>query len=68
MPAVLDPGARARPRRHLPPESELTSHCFEATLPRQFDECVWFDETPAITPLAGPTDTAEPPETYPFGS
>ena len=27
------------------PESELASHYFEAVLPRQFDEYIWFDET-----------------------
>lgn len=33
------------------PESELMSHYFQASLPRQFDEYVWFDETRAVTPL-----------------
>ena len=27
------------------PESELASHYFEAVLPRQFDEYIWFDES-----------------------
>ena len=27
------------------PETELASHYFEAVLPRQFDEYIWFDET-----------------------
>lgn len=48
------------------PETELASHYFEARLPRQFDEYVWFDETKAVTPL----DTGEMrgmPDTYPFG-
>ena len=48
------------------PETELQSHYFEAVLPRQFDEYVWFDETNAVTPL----HTAELkglPDTYPFG-
>ena len=48
------------------PETELASHYFEANLPQQFDEYVWFDNTHALTPL----DTAElkgPAETYPFG-
>ena len=27
------------------PESELASHYFEAVLPRQFDEYLWFDQT-----------------------
>ena len=48
------------------PESELQSHYFEAELPRQFDEYIWFDESEAVTPLK----TAELeglPDTYPFG-
>lgn len=48
------------------PESELTSHYFEAVLPRQFDEYVWIDRTSAVTPL----DVAQlqgMPDTYPFG-
>ena len=34
------------------PESELASHYFEAVLPRQFDEYIWFDRTRAIKPFA----------------
>jgi protein-L-isoaspartate(D-aspartate) O-methyltransferase len=48
------------------PESEMASHYFRATLPQQFDEYIWFDETNAVTPL----ETAEIeglPDTYPFG-
>jgi len=33
------------------PETELLSHYFQARLPRQFDEYLWFDETTAVTPL-----------------
>jgi protein-L-isoaspartate(D-aspartate) O-methyltransferase len=33
------------------PESELLSHYFQASLPRQFDEYIWFDETHAVTPV-----------------
>jgi protein-L-isoaspartate(D-aspartate) O-methyltransferase len=48
------------------PESELASHYFEATLPRQFDEYIWFDQTTAVTPIK--TKELEGlPETYPFG-
>jgi protein-L-isoaspartate(D-aspartate) O-methyltransferase len=49
------------------PETELTSHYFQANLPQQFDEYIWFDETHAVTPLS----TAEMkglPDTYPFGT
>jgi erythromycin esterase-like protein len=52
------------------PETERWSHYSEAILPRQFDGWVWFDETHAVSPLAGeqrPGDHAEIDETYPFG-
>jgi protein-L-isoaspartate(D-aspartate) O-methyltransferase len=51
------------------PETELASHYFYASLPRQFDEYVWFDETSAVRPLkavARPRQS-ELPDTYPFG-
>jgi protein-L-isoaspartate(D-aspartate) O-methyltransferase len=47
------------------PATELVSHYFQATLPAQFDEYIWIDETRAIEPL--PTQRSEgTPETYPF--
>jgi protein-L-isoaspartate(D-aspartate) O-methyltransferase len=49
------------------PESELASHYFHASLPRQFDEWIWFDETTAIDPLPVSEQSAGPPETFPFG-
>jgi protein-L-isoaspartate(D-aspartate) O-methyltransferase len=48
------------------PETELQSHYFQAVLPRQFDEYIWFDESRAVAPL----ETRELeglPDTYPFG-
>jgi protein-L-isoaspartate(D-aspartate) O-methyltransferase len=48
------------------PETEIASHYFQANLPAQFDEYVWFDDTRAVAPL----DTEEIkglPDTYPFG-
>ena len=48
------------------PETELASHYFRASLPQQFDEYIWFDDSRAVTPL----ETAEVkglPDTYPFG-
>jgi protein-L-isoaspartate(D-aspartate) O-methyltransferase len=33
------------------PETELQSHYFQASLPHQFDEYVWFDATQAVTPV-----------------
>jgi protein-L-isoaspartate(D-aspartate) O-methyltransferase len=48
------------------PETELASHYFDASLPKQFDGYVWFEETRAVTPL--PTvEQVGMPETYPFG-
>ncbi len=48
------------------PETELTSHYFEAVLAEQFDAYVWFEESRAVTPLA-PGRPEGAPETYPFG-
>lgn len=48
------------------PETELASHYFQAVLPDQFDEYVWFDETDAISPFETKM-LKEMPDTYPFG-
>ena len=48
------------------PKTELESHYFQAILPRQFDEYVWFDESNAITPLDA-EELEGLPDTYPFG-
>jgi protein-L-isoaspartate(D-aspartate) O-methyltransferase len=48
------------------PETERASHYFEAVLPRQFDEYIWFDETKAVTPLKTAAIDGLP-DTYPFG-
>jgi protein-L-isoaspartate(D-aspartate) O-methyltransferase len=48
------------------PESELASHYFEAVLPGQFDEYIWFDETQAVAPLKT-HELKGLPDTYPFG-
>lgn len=48
------------------PETEVQSHYFQARLPEQFDEYIWFGETEAVTPLK--SGVAEGmPETFPFG-
>jgi protein-L-isoaspartate(D-aspartate) O-methyltransferase len=48
------------------PRTERESHYFQATLPGQFDEYAWFDDTSAVTPL--PTrELHGMPDTYPFG-
>jgi len=53
------------------PETERASHYFQAVLPEQFDEYVWFDRTSAVTPLEGQRRavpaSGELPDTYPFG-
>src|SRR3954453_12283026 len=49
------------------PETELMSHYSEASLPRQFDAFVWFDETSAVTPLGPQHAKAGAPDTYPVG-
>ena len=49
------------------PDAELMSHYSNASLPRQFDAFVWFDETSAVTPLGPEHARAGAPDTYPFG-
>jgi protein-L-isoaspartate(D-aspartate) O-methyltransferase len=47
------------------PHAEMLSHYFQALLPAQFDEYIWFDETHAVTPIdrrAAP----ELPRAHPF--
>jgi protein-L-isoaspartate(D-aspartate) O-methyltransferase len=48
------------------PETEILSHYFQAALPAQFDEYVWFDETRAVDPIPS-AHRSGVPETYPFG-
>lgn len=48
------------------PETELQSHYFYASLPHQFDEFIWFDETSAVKPLDREVRTGMP-DTFPFG-
>ena len=48
------------------PDSELLSHYFQAALPAQFDEYIWFDESSAVHPLEV-QEMKGFPETYPFG-
>ena len=38
------------------PDNELASHYFYASLPQQFDEYVWFDETRALEALPVPDE------------
>ncbi|MEE9493533.1 MAG: protein-L-isoaspartate(D-aspartate) O-methyltransferase [Gammaproteobacteria bacterium] len=48
------------------PDTELQSHYFYASLPQQFDEYIWFDETRAVDPLTKETRIGMP-DTFPFG-
>ena len=48
------------------PETELQSHYYYASLPRQFDEYIWFDETRAVKPMTKETVKGMP-DTFPFG-
>lgn len=48
------------------PETELQSHYFYASLPRQFDEYIWFDETHAVAELKRESIKGSP-NTFPFG-
>jgi protein-L-isoaspartate(D-aspartate) O-methyltransferase len=49
------------------PETERMSHYFDASLPEQFDEWIWFDETSAVHPLTT-QQTAEHEPSHPFAS
>jgi protein-L-isoaspartate(D-aspartate) O-methyltransferase len=48
------------------PETELASHYFQAILPDQFNEYIWFDQTRAVSPFETKA-LEEMPDTYPFG-
>lgn len=48
------------------PQTELSSHYFEAVLADQFDAWIWFEESRAVTPLTGDRPHGAP-ETWPFG-
>ncbi len=48
------------------PETELASHYFQAVLPYQFDEYIWFDESRAIRPVRT-RELQGVAGTYPFG-
>ncbi len=47
------------------PETEATSHYFDAILPDQFDEFIWINDTHALAPL-GPSIAHNLPHTHPF--
>ncbi|WP_434734681.1 erythromycin esterase family protein [Rhizobium sp. YTUHZ044] len=49
------------------PETERLSHYMSASLSRQYDAYLWFDETRALSPLMAPEFGTSDPETFPFG-
>lgn len=49
------------------PETERWSHYAECRLTEQYDAWVWFDETTAVTPLAGAAGGTGEDDTWPFG-
>ena len=69
-PAVLDVLRKPRLERAIGviyrPDTELASHYFQAVLPEQFDEYIWFDQTTAVAPFETKALEAMP-DTYPFG-
>ncbi|MGN6543617.1 MAG: erythromycin esterase family protein, partial [Aureliella sp.] len=49
------------------PETERLSHYFDASLPAQFDEWIWFDETSAVRPLTTEQSRQHEPS-HPFAT
>ncbi len=49
------------------PDTELQSHYFHASLPYQFDEYIWFDETQAVRPITT-AETGTLPALHPFST
>jgi erythromycin esterase-like protein len=49
------------------PETERQSHYTGASLARQFDAWLWFDDTRAVTPLEEGGRRGGTPQTWPFG-
>jgi protein-L-isoaspartate(D-aspartate) O-methyltransferase len=50
------------------PETELLSHYFEAILPDQFDEWIWFDESSAVRALGRGGEAPSLAEGHPFAT
>lgn len=49
------------------PDTELQSHYAAASLSRQFDAFLWFDQTGAVTEIGPEHARTGVPDTYPFG-
>jgi erythromycin esterase-like protein len=50
------------------PDTELLSHYFEARLPEQFDEWIWFDATSAVSPLGRGGSAPSLADGHPFAT
>jgi erythromycin esterase-like protein len=50
------------------PDTELLSHYFEAILPDQFDEWIWFDESSAVRALGRGGSAPSLAEGHPFAT
>lgn len=50
------------------PDTERQSHYFLASLPAQFDELIWFDETQAVKALLQKEEKIDLPALHPFAS
>lgn len=48
------------------PQTERASHYFQAVLPDQFDEYIWFNQTGPVAPFET-HELEDMPDTYPFG-
>ena len=49
------------------PKTERISHYFQAILPSQFDEYIWFNTSQAVTPITTDNVTPKLLESHPFG-
>jgi erythromycin esterase-like protein len=50
------------------PDTELLSHYFEARLPEQFDEWIWFEATSAVSPLGRGGSAPSLADGHPFAT
>jgi protein-L-isoaspartate(D-aspartate) O-methyltransferase len=62
----IHPPSGSKLHAETQPDTELASHYFQAVLPQQFDEYIWFDKTSAVSPFET-LELTGLPDTYPFG-
>ena len=48
------------------PKTEHISHYFQAVLPSQFDEYIWFNNSQAVTPITNDNIIPKLLESHPF--